>query len=65
MAADFGVPSTVIIFLGIVIDTVNMECRLPDDKLLALREEVRRVASLKKGAAGSVAIPFGETEFCL
>lgn len=57
VAADFGVPlapdktegpSMVITFLGIIIDTVNMECDLPEDKLFTLQEEVGRVASLKK-----------------
>lgn len=57
VAADFGVPlapgktegpSTVLSFLGIVIDTDKMECRLPEDKLSALRVEVERAARLRK-----------------
>lgn len=57
VAAKFGVPlvpgktegpATVIRFLGIVMDTVNMECRLLEEKLQALQEEVGQVANLKK-----------------
>lgn len=33
-------PTSLIKFLGIVIDSQAMECCLPDDKLLALKEEV-------------------------
>lgn len=57
VAKEFGVPlaaektegpTSVITFLGISIDTVNMECRLPEEKLVTLRAEVGRVAGLKK-----------------
>lgn len=57
MAELFGVPLapektespvTVIKFLGIVIDSVRMECRLPEDKLLDLRMVVARARSAKK-----------------
>ena len=33
-------PSTVLPFLGIVLDTTRMEARLPDEKLTRLKEEV-------------------------
>ncbi|XP_073487426.1 coiled-coil domain-containing protein 152 [Aquarana catesbeiana] len=33
-------PSTVIVFLGIVLDSVAMECRLPEDKLADLKKEI-------------------------
>lgn len=36
------------IFLGITIDSVAMECRLPGDKLLALRREVTHLAGKQK-----------------
>lgn len=36
-------PTSSIKFLGIVIDSQAMECHLPDDKLLSLKEEVRLV----------------------
>lgn len=50
--ADFGVPLalekteglvTAITFLGIEIDSEQMECRLPGDKLWDLRQVVNRV----------------------
>lgn len=53
VAEEFGVPlaaeksegpSLVISFLDITIATINLECRLPDDKLTALREEGGRIA---------------------
>lgn len=57
VAADFRVPlvpaktegpTTVLSFLGIVIDTVKMECRLPEDKLRDLQVGVLRANRLKK-----------------
>lgn len=36
-------PTSSIKFLGIVIDSQAMECHLPEDKLLSLKEEVRLV----------------------
>ncbi|XP_075715671.1 uncharacterized protein LOC142750558 [Rhinoderma darwinii] len=57
VARDFGVPlapektegpMTVIKFLGIMIDSDNMECRLPDDKLLEMRELVVSALRRKK-----------------
>lgn len=56
VSADLGVPlapsktdglSTVISFLGINIDTVDMECHLSDNELQALQAEVGRVTRLK------------------
>ncbi|XP_069618539.1 zinc metalloproteinase-disintegrin-like berythractivase [Ranitomeya imitator] len=53
LAADKTVgPVTTLSFLGIEIDTVAMECRLPDDKLVAFREEVRKaMASVSRAEA--------------
>ncbi|CAJ0946880.1 unnamed protein product [Ranitomeya imitator] len=49
LAADKTVgPATTLSFLGIEIDTVAMECRLPDDKLVAFREEVRKACTRRK-----------------
>ncbi|CAJ0933156.1 unnamed protein product [Ranitomeya imitator] len=49
LAADKTVgPVTTLSFLGIEIDTVAMECRLPDDKLVAFREEVRKACTWRK-----------------
>ncbi|KAM3916024.1 uncharacterized protein RB166_015396 [Leptodactylus fuscus] len=57
VASDFGVPlaadktegpTTVLNFLGLTIDTVAMECRLPVDKLAELRGLVKRACRLKK-----------------
>ncbi|XP_069592246.1 uncharacterized protein [Ranitomeya imitator] len=41
-------PCTVLSFLGILIDSRKMECRLPDDKLLLLKQEVSRIGKLRK-----------------
>ncbi|XP_044128316.1 uncharacterized protein LOC122921997 isoform X1 [Bufo gargarizans] len=55
--ARFGVPLAVektvgpvteLCFLGIVIDTVRMECRLPADKLLDLRREISQAIGREK-----------------
>lgn len=57
VAADLGLllapektegPSTILSFLGITIDMINIECCLPEDKLRALQVEVVRMAGLKK-----------------
>ncbi|CAJ0966975.1 unnamed protein product [Ranitomeya imitator] len=49
LAADKTVgPVTTLSFLGIEIDTVAMECKLPDDKLVAFREEVRKACTRRK-----------------
>lgn len=48
IAARFGIPlapetegpTTMISFLGIVLDSDTMECRLPEDKLATLKEEI-------------------------
>lgn len=57
LALDFGVPlapdktegpATEIKFLGIVIDSGRMECRLPEDKLVDLRQVVGRTRLVKK-----------------
>lgn len=40
--------TTQLVFLGITIDIVRMECRLPDDKLQAFCSEVRKACRLKK-----------------
>lgn len=41
-------PTTEISFLGIVIDSMAMECRLPQGKLLDLQTEIRQVHGMKK-----------------
>ncbi|XP_040211442.1 uncharacterized protein LOC120942272 [Rana temporaria] len=41
-------PRSVIQFLGIVIDSEAMECRLPADKLEGLKEEVRGMIGMRK-----------------
>ena len=41
-------PTTVIIFLGILLDTVKMELRLPRDKLEALTSLLRQWSTTKK-----------------
>ncbi|XP_072254199.1 uncharacterized protein [Pyxicephalus adspersus] len=57
VAGQFGVPLagdktvgpvTELAFLGILLDSVHMECRLPEDKLEALKGEVRRACCLEK-----------------
>ena len=52
-------PSTIITFLGIETDSVDMCLRLPDEKLVQVREELARFQGIKKAAA----IPGRETEF--
>lgn len=41
-------PTTEISFLGIVIDSMAMECRLPQEKLVDLQTEIRRIHGMKK-----------------
>lgn len=57
MAERFGIslaadktegPATELFFLGITIDSLAMECRLPVDKLVALWIEVSRASGLHK-----------------
>ena len=57
MAQDIGIPikeektvfpTTKIIFLGLELDSVEMEIRLPDDKLLKLRKKLTYFQTRKK-----------------
>lgn len=41
-------PTVTITFLGIEIDSMRMECRLPKDKLVKLQEEVRGTIGVRK-----------------
>ena len=41
-------PSTCLVFLGIEIDTIRMQIRLPEEKLLKVRKEVTRWLSRRK-----------------
>lgn len=41
-------PTTVISFLGIMVDSEVMACRLPEDKLRALQAEIRATVGLRK-----------------
>lgn len=41
-------PCTCLDFLGITIDTTAMECRLPPEKLIKLRQQIKKVLSAKK-----------------
>ena len=43
-----GPASELLCFLGNVIDTVRMECRLPEEKLLNLRQEVCKAIKREK-----------------
>lgn len=43
-----GEPSTVITFLGVVLDSGAMECRLSEDKLANLKGEIAGVIGLRK-----------------
>lgn len=72
VAGQFGVPlalektegpATVMKFLGILIDTEAMECRLPEDKLLDLRESVRVVRQAKKVQLRQVQSLLGKLNF--
>ncbi|XP_069590448.1 uncharacterized protein [Ranitomeya imitator] len=56
-------PVTSLSFLGIEIDTVAMECRLPEDKLVNMRLEVKRVGSLKKVTLREVQSLLGKLNF--
>ena len=40
-------PSTTLTFLGLELDTVKFEIRLPEDKLVALRNEVKKLVMQK------------------
>ncbi|XP_040197615.1 solute carrier organic anion transporter family member 1C1-like [Rana temporaria] len=57
MAERFGVPlspektegpSTEMTFLGITLDSMAMECRLPEDKLEAMKAEIRGMLGVRK-----------------
>ncbi|XP_041435508.1 uncharacterized protein LOC121399294 isoform X1 [Xenopus laevis] len=57
VASEFGVPlandktegpTTCLKFLGIEIDTIQQECRIPQDKIWLLEEEVRYACAAKK-----------------
>lgn len=49
LAADKSeAPATELVFLGITVDSVVMECRLPNNKFFALRLEVRQASSQHK-----------------
>lgn len=70
--ADFGVPlapdktegpNTVITFLGIVIDSDCMECRLPEDMIQDLRLVVQRIKRLKKMRLRELQLLLGKLNF--
>lgn len=72
VAGQFGVPlapektegpTTVIKFLGIVIDTGMMECRLPEDKVRDLADSVRQVRTSKKVQLRQVQSLLGKLNF--
>ena len=42
-------PSTTIKFLGLLVDTINMEVRLPADKVLDLKSLIRQFTAKKRG----------------
>ncbi|CAJ0956117.1 unnamed protein product [Ranitomeya imitator] len=72
VAKNFGVPLvedktvgpvTVLNFLGIEIDTVAMECRLPADKLTELRQDVVNPIGLKKINLRSLQSLLGKLNF--
>lgn len=57
MAGAFGIPlagdkteglNTALSFLGIVIDSEAMECRLPKGKLMVLKGEIQVIQGLRK-----------------
>ncbi|XP_061466237.1 uncharacterized protein LOC133377049 [Rhineura floridana] len=56
-------PSTAITFLGIEIDTVAQCCRLPQDKLGALREKISEVVSSNKVTLATLQRLAGQLNF--
>lgn len=56
-------PMSSIKSLGIVIDSQAMECRLPDDKLLSLKEEVRLMSGKRKIKLREVQSLLGKLNF--
>lgn len=74
VAARFGIPlapektvgpTTELFFWGITIDSVAMECRLPEAKLVALRQEVKDMESRRKVRVKEPAVPVGQIKFCM
>ena len=72
VAGSFGIPlapdktegpTTVLSFLGIVVDSEAMECRLPEDKLGALRAEIEGVLGLRKIQLRSLQSLLGKLNF--
>lgn len=56
-------PCTVITFLGIVLDTEAMECRLPDDKLEDLKSEIAGIMGLRKVQLRTLQLVLGKLNF--
>lgn len=57
-------PSTTITFLGIEIDSVNMCLRLPEDKLVQVREELARFQGRKRASKKQLQSLAGKLNFC-
>ena len=56
-------PSTVITFLGITLDTVRMEARLPEDKLVELRSLLGQYNSARSISSAKLASFLGKLSF--
>ncbi|XP_077342712.1 uncharacterized protein LOC143987679 [Lithobates pipiens] len=56
-------PTTVISFLGIVLDSEAMECLLPEDKLEALKGEVRGLVGMRKVQLRTLQSVLGKLNF--
>ena len=57
-------PSTTITFLGIEIDSLAMCLRLPDDKLVQIREELDRFRGRKRASRKQLQSLAGKLNFC-
>lgn len=56
-------PTTVISFLGIVVDSEAMECQLPEEKLRALQAEIRAIVGLCKVQLRTLQSVLGKLNF--
>lgn len=57
-------PRTTIEFLGIVLDSDRMELRLPQDKIVRIRQLLIRFLALKKVTLWEHRVPSGAVRFC-
>lgn len=58
-------PTTNIVIYGIEVDSVNMECRLPVDKIQKIQDKLHLFKKTQKGHIKRHAIHYRSFKFCL